>query len=76
MTKNPKTKRTHLKDLAVAEQELSGQEMAEVQGGATNLNSSKSNSPATERAVIICRRCGRVGVDKDPCCPPPSEPNL
>lgn len=67
--------RTQLHDLTVSEQELSGPEMAQVQGGATNLNSSKSNSP-TEKSVIICQRCGKVGVDKNPCCPPPSLPNL
>jgi hypothetical protein len=45
MTKNPKTKRTQLKDLAVNEQELSGKEMAQVQGG-SNLNDSKCNITA------------------------------
>lgn len=43
MAKNPKTNRTQLKDLAVNEQELSGPEMAQVQGGTSNLNLSKSN---------------------------------
>ena len=75
MIKQQKTNRTQIKDLAVNEQELSGQEMAQVQGGAVNLNSSKSNSPGTNRNVIICIRCGKVDVDKNPCCPPPSEPN-
>ena len=74
MTTKTKTSRTQIKDLAVIEQELSGQEMAQVQGGASNLNSSKSNSPTTQRAVIFCRRCGKE-ADKDPCCPPPSKPN-
>ena len=43
MTKNQKTNRTQIKDLAVAEQELTGQEMEQVQGGTSNLNLSKSN---------------------------------
>lgn len=69
--------RTQLYDLTVSEQELSGPEMAQVQGGAaTNLNSSKSNPPTTQKSVIICQRCGKVGVDKNPCCPPPSQPYL
>lgn len=71
MAKNPKTNRTQLTDLPAVEQEITGQEMAQVQGGAINLNASKSN-----RNVIICQRCGKVGVDKNPCCPPPSEPNI
>lgn len=76
MTTKSNPSRTALKDLAVTEQELSGQEMAQVQGGATRLDSSKSQPPSTERSVIICQRCGKVGVDKNPCCPPPSLPNL
>ncbi len=43
MTEQTKTNRTQLTDLPVAEQELTGQEMAQVQGGASNLNLSKSN---------------------------------
>ncbi len=69
---NKKTNRTQIKGLAVAARELRGQEMAGVQGG--GLNSSRSNPPVTERAVIFCRRCGKE-ADKDPCCPPPSLPN-
>lgn len=71
MAKHPKSKRTAIKNLAVTNRELSGVAMTKVQGGATNLNSSRTN-----RSVIICQRCGKVGVDKNPCCPPPSEPNL
>jgi hypothetical protein len=74
MSKNQKTKRTQIKDLAVSEQELTGQEMKQTQGGASNLNSSSSNT-SSNAPVVICRRCGKVG-DKDPCCPPPSKPNL
>jgi hypothetical protein len=73
MTTKSKTNRTQIKDLAVAEQELKGQEMAQVQGG--GLNTSRSGLPGTERAVIICIRCGKVDVDKNPCCPPPSKPS-
>lgn len=43
MAKNQKTNRTELEDLPIAEQELSKQEMDKVQGGAANLNLSKSN---------------------------------
>jgi hypothetical protein len=43
MTRNKKTKRTQIKDLTAAEQELTGKEMKQVQGGASNLNLSKSN---------------------------------
>ena len=43
MTEKTKTKRTQLTDLPVAEQELTGQEMEQVQGGTSNLNLSKSN---------------------------------
>ena len=35
MTKNPKTKRTQIKDLSLTEQQLSEQELKKVQGGAT-----------------------------------------
>ena len=45
-----KTKRTQIEELTVAEQELSGQEMAQVQGGATNLNSSRTNAPLVASA--------------------------
>ncbi len=45
MAKNKKTKRTQIKDLTASEQELTGKEMKQVQGGATNLHSSKSNTP-------------------------------
>jgi bacteriocin-like protein len=67
MAKNPKTNRTQLSDLAVNEQELSEQEMAQVQGGTSNLNLSKStiNTPPP---VLKCSKCGKVGVAKDPCC--------
>ncbi len=43
MTKSKKTKRPQIKDLAVSEQQLTGKEMKQVQGGASNLNLSKSN---------------------------------
>lgn len=77
MNSKSKSRRTAIHDLAVPEQVLSGQELAQVQGGtATNLNSSKSNTPSTTKAVIICQRCNKIGVDKNPCCPPPSQPNL
>ena len=33
MTKNPKTKRTQIKDLSLTEQQLSEQELKKVQGG-------------------------------------------
>ena len=36
MTEKTKTKRTQIKDLAVNEQELTGQEMEKVQGGVVN----------------------------------------
>lgn len=45
MTKKQHSNRTQLTDLAVAEQELTEQEMAQVQGGTSNLNLSKSNIP-------------------------------
>ncbi len=38
MNKDQKTKRTQLSDLPVAEKELTGQEMAQVQGGTTAAN--------------------------------------
>ena len=34
MAKNPKIKRTQIKDLSLAEQEIAGQEMKKVKGGA------------------------------------------
>ena len=43
MTEQTKTNRTQLTDLPIAEQELTGQEMEQVQGGTSNLNLSKSN---------------------------------
>lgn len=49
MANNQKPERTEVKDLPVAEQEMSAQEMAKVQGGGT-INNSKSNiknSPPT-----------------------------
>ena len=67
MSNENQPNRTQLTDLPVAEQELTGQEMAQVQGGASNLNLSKSNIDRQ----LTCSRCGKVGVDKDPCCPPP-----
>ena len=47
MAKHQKTKRTQIKDLAVAAQELSGEAMEQVQGGTTNL------SPSTSKALLI-----------------------
>ncbi|MFN7926964.1 MAG: hypothetical protein U0Y68_03305 [Blastocatellia bacterium] len=43
MATQPKRNRTQLKDLAVNEQDLTAEEMTEVQGGTSNLNLSKSN---------------------------------
>ncbi len=52
MTKNKKTKRTQIKDLTTAEQELTKQEMKQVEGGAINLNSSKSNVVQPETGYV------------------------
>ncbi len=53
MTKNKKNKRTQIKDLTVSEQQLTGKEMKQVQGGATNLNSSRSNTPLASSAGTL-----------------------
>lgn len=45
MTKKQKPNRTQINDLKAAAQELAGRELAQVQGGATNLNSSRTNPP-------------------------------
>ena len=43
MANNQKPERTEVKDLPVAEQEMTEQEMEKVQGGAAPINTSKSN---------------------------------
>jgi hypothetical protein len=50
--KETKPKRTQVKDLKVEEQELTGQAMKQVQGGASNLNSSKSNLIQPETGYV------------------------
>jgi hypothetical protein len=52
MAQNKKTKRTQIKDLAVSEQEMTQQEMKQVEGGASNLNSSKSNLVQPETGYV------------------------
>lgn len=58
MANNQKPERTEVKDLPVAEQEMSKQEMDKLQGGAgRKVNTSKSNL--------------RTGNSEDPIPPPP-----
>jgi hypothetical protein len=60
MTKQQKFNRTQIKDLLAAEKALTKAEAAQIKGGG---------------AKYICIRCGKVDVDNNPCCPPPSKPN-
>ena len=61
MAKNPKTKRTAIKDLVVAVQELTEQQMTQVQGGATTtLTPAKPGSSSGTTAIGQCRTCHQV----------------
>ena len=48
MAKNPKTKRTQIQDLPVAEQELAAEEMEKVQGGTVTV---RGWDPSTKQPV-------------------------
>ena len=60
MAKNPKTKRTQIQDLPVAEQELTAEEMEKVEGG--GYYESRDNYD---------RSCNVCGKNHKPYCPPP-----
>jgi hypothetical protein len=67
MPNEKKKSRTLIEDLPVSEQELTAEEMENVQGGKTFFES-RSNTTSTEP---VCKVCGNKHL---PACPPPPPP--